>query len=90
MKRKILVVDDDRDVRETIEAALQLENYSVRSAASGEAALSMLEADLFDLVITDIRMPGTDGVTVLRRTKEIDDSIEVIILTGHGSIGYNW
>jgi PAS domain S-box-containing protein len=86
MKRKILVVDDDRDVRETIEAALQLENYSVRSAASGERAISMLEADLFDLVITDIRMPGTDGVTVLRRTKEIDDSIEVIILTGYASI----
>lgn len=86
MKRKILIVDDDRDVRKTIKAALQLENYSVKCAASGEAALSMLEADLFDLVITDIRMPGTDGVAVLRRTKEIDDSIEVIILTGYASI----
>lgn len=86
MKRKILIVDDEIDVRKTIEAALQLENYMVKSAASGEVAIALLEEEIFDLVITDIRMPGKDGVEVLRRTKEIDDTIEVIILTGYASI----
>ena len=86
MQRKILIVDDEIDVRKTIEAALQLENYMVKSAASGEAAIALLEADVFDLVITDMRMPGKDGVEVLRRIKEIDDTIEVIILTGYASI----
>ena len=62
MQRKILIVDDEIDVRKTIEAALQLENYMVKSAASGEAAIALLEADVFDLVITDMRMPGKDGV----------------------------
>jgi len=86
MKRKILVVDDEIDVRKTIEAALQLENYVVKSADSGEVAVALLEEEVFDLVITDIRMPGKDGVEVLRCAKKINDTIEVIILTGYASI----
>ena len=86
MKQKILIVDDEIDVRKTIETALKLENYMVKSAASGEVAITLLEEEAFDLVITDIRMPGKDGVEVLRRIKEIDDTIEVIILTGYASI----
>ena len=80
MDRKILVVDDELDVRRTIETALRSENYHVQTADSGETAITMLESEPFDLVITDIRMPGTDGVEVLQRTKEIDETIEVIIL----------
>ena len=86
MERKILIVDDEIDVRKTIESALKLENYMVKSAASGEAAIALLKQEIFDLVITDIRMPGKDGVEVLRRAKEIDDTVEVIILTGYASI----
>jgi PAS domain S-box-containing protein len=86
MDRKILVVDDELDVRQTIESALRSENYHVQTADSGETAVAMLESEPFDLVITDIRMPGTDGVEVLQRTKEIDETIEVIILTGYASI----
>lgn len=86
MKSKILVVDDEKDVRMTIDTALHSENYVVKTAASGDEATTLLETEPFDLVITDIRMPGTDGVEVLRRTKQIDDTIEVIILTGYASI----
>lgn len=86
MKRKILIVDDEIDVRKTIETALKLEDYMVKSASSGEAAIALLKQEIFDLVITDVRMPGKDGVEVLRRTKEIDDTVEVIILTGYASI----
>ncbi len=86
MKRKILIVDDEKDVRTTIETALKLENYMVKSAASGEAAITLLEEENFDLVITDMRMPGKDGVDVLRRVKGIDDTVEVIILTGYATI----
>jgi len=86
MNKKILVVDDELDVRKTIETALRSENYHVQTVDSGEAAIAILESESFDLVITDIRMPGTDGVEVLQRTKEIDETIEVIILTGYASI----
>ena len=86
MKKKILVVDDELDVRKTIEAALHIENYSVQTIDSGKAAIALLESEPFDLVITDIRMPGEDGMEVLHRTKQIDETIEVIILTGYASI----
>ena len=69
MQSRILVVDDELDVRTTIEAALQSERYAVHTAASGDEAISLLEKEPFDLAITDIRMPGTDGVEVLRQSK---------------------
>ncbi|MBI5406207.1 MAG: response regulator [Nitrospirae bacterium] len=82
----ILVVDDDEDILELIERHLSNKGYEVVTAYDGEQALPLLEKVKFDLVITDLKMPKIDGMEVLRRVKEKDPHIEVVILTGHGTM----
>ncbi len=82
----ILVVDDDEDILELIERHLSNKGYEVVSAYDGEQALPLLDKVKFDLVITDLKMPKIDGMEVLRRVKEKDPNIEVVILTGHGTM----
>ena len=82
----ILVVDDDEDILELIERHLSNKGYEVVTAYDGEQALPLLEKVKFDLVITDLKMPKIDGMEVLRRVKEKDPNIEVVILTGHGTM----
>ncbi len=82
----ILVVDDDEDILELIERHLSNKGYEVVTAYDGEQALPLLEKVKFDLVITDLKMPKIDGMEVLSRVKEKDPNIEVVILTGHGTM----
>src|SRR3990170_6343884 len=82
----ILVVDDDEDILELIERHLSNKGYEVVTAYDGEQALPLLEKVKFDLVITDLKMPKIDGMEVLRKVKEKDPNIEVVILTGHGTM----
>ena len=82
----ILVIDDDEDILELIERHLSNKGYEVVTAYDGEQALPLLEKVKFDLVITDLKMPKIDGMEVLRRVKEKDPHIEVVILTGHGTM----
>ena len=82
----ILVVDDDEDILELIERHLSNRGYEILTAYDGEQALSLLDKIKFDLIITDLKMPKIDGMEVLRRAKEKDPNIEVVILTGHGTM----
>lgn len=82
----ILVVDDDEDILELIERHLSNRGYEVLTAYDGEQAISLLDQLKFDLVITDLKMPKFDGMEVLKRAKEKDPNIEVVILTGHGTM----
>ena len=82
----ILVVDDDEDILELIERHLSNKGYEVVTAYDGEQALPLLDKVKFDLVITDLKMPKIDGMEVLRRVKDKDPTIEVVILTGHGTM----
>ncbi len=82
----ILVVDDDEDILDLIDRHLSNRGYEVLTAYDGEQAISLLEKLRFDLVITDLKMPKFDGMEVLRRAKERDPNIEVVILTGHGTM----
>ena len=82
----ILVVDDDEDILDLIERHLSNRGYEVLTAYDGEQAISLLDKLTFDLVITDLKMPKFDGMEVLRRAKENDPNIEVVILTGHGTM----
>ncbi|MCC7203171.1 MAG: response regulator [Nitrospirae bacterium] len=82
----ILVVDDDEDILDLIERHLSNRGYEVLTAYDGEQAISLLEKLRFDLVITDLTMPKFDGMAVLKRAKEKDPNIEVVILTGHGTM----
>ncbi len=84
---KILVVDDEREARESLEMLLHAEGYSVSIAASATEALEILEGEYHPLVITDIMMPGMDGIVFLEKIKQIyKEEIEVIMLTAYGSI----
>lgn len=82
----ILLVDDDEDILDLIERHLSHRGYEVLTAYDGEQAISLLDKIKFDLVITDLKMPKFDGMEVLRRAKEKDPNIEVVILTGHGTM----
>jgi DNA-binding NtrC family response regulator len=86
MPLKILVVDDERHVRDLCIELLQRKRYDAEGAASGYEALGKLEEKVYDMVLLDITMPGMDGIEVLRRAKEIAPDILVLVLTGHGTI----
>ena len=86
MNEKILIIDDDPDILETLDQALNQEGFQVRSASSGIEAMEIFKSEPFDLVITDIRMPQMDGLEVLKQVKQLDESVEVIMLTGYATL----
>lgn len=86
MNEKILIIDDEPDVMTTIDKILTEEGYKVKSALSGKMAIEILKAENFDLAITDVRMPGMDGLEVIRQAKKLDNFLEIIVLTGYGTI----
>jgi two-component system NtrC family response regulator len=87
MKRvKILVIDDDESLRRVLEYNLAQEGYAVLTAASGEQGLDLLKKEGADLVVTDVRMAGMDGLQVLEGVRKLDPNIQVIILTAFGTI----
>ena len=83
---RILIVDDERDIRELLFRILEKEGYVPSVAHDGPTALEMIELGVPDLVISDVRMPDMDGMDLLRRVKEIDPDLPVIIITGWGAI----
>ncbi len=85
MRPRALVVDDDDGVRYTIRSILEESDLDVEDVPSGEAALERLEASSFHLVITDLRMPGIDGLELLKRISAMPASPRVILITAHGS-----
>ena len=86
MKRKILVIDDDTSLRRVLEYNLQEEGYEVQTAPSGEEGLYLFGLSRPDLVITDMNMPGMDGLMVLRSVKEISAGTLVLIITAFGTV----
>ena len=85
-EHRLLLVDDDPFILEGIGEDLESNGYQVTCASSGESAVELLESNHFDLVITDLVMASTDGIQVLKKTKELNSDIQVIILTGFGDI----
>jgi len=85
MPSKVLLVDDEREFVQTLSERLLIRHMGSAVAYDGESALSLVEEDEPEVMILDLKMPGIDGIEVLRRVKETNPEIEVIILTGHGS-----
>jgi CheY-like chemotaxis protein len=83
--KRVLVVDDDPVVGKSIDRVLSPRGYAVITAGTGEEALSRLAAEDYDVVYTDIRMPGMDGIEVARRIKAMRPWLPVLIVTGFGS-----
>jgi two-component system response regulator PilR (NtrC family) len=82
---RILIVEDERSMREVLKILLEGERYEVVSASDGLEGLSYLANDIFDLVITDIKMPKLDGFELLKKTKEISPDTIVIMITAFGT-----
>ena len=85
-KTTILLIDDDDSLRRVIEFSLSEAGYSVKAAAGGEEGLRLFDAGAFDAVITDITMPGVDGMQVLAKVRERDEAVPVIVITAYGTI----
>ena len=83
--RKILVVDDEISLRMVLIKALEKAGFYCRNAETGEMAIPMIEAESFDLVISDISMPGMDGIELLKKVKYSHPEIDFIIMTGYAS-----
>ncbi|WP_224242316.1 sigma-54-dependent transcriptional regulator [Hyalangium gracile] len=83
---RILVVDDEEGVRSFLAESLELDGHHVEEAASGEEALALLRAKSFDLVLTDLRMPGMDGMQLLEKVQAEQPEVEFIVLTAHGNV----
>lgn len=83
---RLLLVDDEAVFREVMAKELKRRGFFVESSSKGEDALSALDAGIFDVVLLDLHMSGMDGLQVLRRIRESDIGVEVVMLTGHGAI----
>src|SRR5208337_4084174 len=86
MMERVLIVDDEEQMRELLAKVLEKNGYQVMTAGDGGQALTLLEKEPMDLVVTDVRMPGLDGMEALKAIKELNPEIVVIIMTAFGSI----
>jgi DNA-binding NtrC family response regulator len=86
MKYNILIADDEKNIREGLGKALELEDYRVYLAADGDEAMTLIENKEIDLVIADLKMPGLSGEDLLKKVVSAYPTVPVIILTGHGTI----
>ncbi len=85
-KVKILVVDDELSIRESLWAWLQQDGYAVESAADGMKALAMSQETHYDIMLIDVKMPEMDGLTLLKKIRENDQDMAIVMMTAHGDI----
>ncbi|WP_396624763.1 sigma-54-dependent transcriptional regulator [Luteitalea sp.] len=86
MSGRILVIDDEAGIRESLRMILEYEGYKCLLAATGEEGIAMARTEAPDLVFSDIKMPGLDGLEVLARLKATDESLPVVMISGHGTV----
>jgi len=83
---KVLIIEDEKNLRRSLAITLQMDNHDVIEEGSGEKGIEYLKTNLVDLVITDLRLPGIDGIEVLQQIKLINRDTEVIVMTAFGTI----
>jgi len=86
MKHTILVVDDEKEICDLFQNFLTQEGYQVFTATNGVEAISLGKQNRLDLALLDIKMPGMDGIEALQKLKKVKKDMEVIILTGYGTL----
>ncbi|HEV2499962.1 MAG TPA: response regulator, partial [Terriglobia bacterium] len=82
----ILVVEDETKMQRLLELSLSAEGYATRQASEAETALKLLRQEKFDLVITDLKLPGMDGLEFLQAVKHADAHLPVILMTAFGTV----
>jgi len=85
MPARVLLIDDDAGIRESMKMALEYQKYEYFAAASGEEGLALLQRVSPDIVFLDIKMPGMDGMETLSRIKAVDETVPVVMISAHGS-----
>jgi two-component system nitrogen regulation response regulator NtrX len=85
MKPRILVIDDEGAIRDSLRMILEYEDYQFVGAASGQEGLALAQRERPDLVLLDIKMPGMDGMEVLRKLHALDETLPVVMISGHGT-----
>jgi len=83
---KVLIIDDEKLVRWSLQQKLTREGYEVESAPTGEEGLNLIREDGYDLVLLDLRLPGMDGVHVLQEVKKLEKEVAVVMLTAETGI----
>ena len=86
MPNKLLIVDDQYGIRLLLHEIFKKEGYDVYQAANGFQAIDIVTNDRPDLVVLDMKIPGMDGIEILKRIKEIDQDIKVILMTAYGEL----
>ena len=84
--KKILIVDDESEMRVALETTLKREKFQLTCAEDGKKALDVLEDEDFDLVLRDVRMPKLNGLELLRAVKEKSPKTQVVVMTAYGTI----
>jgi two-component system nitrogen regulation response regulator NtrX len=85
MKARILVIDDEAAIRDSLRMILEYEDYQFLGAAGGQEGIALVQRDRPDLVLLDIKMPGMDGIEVLRKLHALDEALPVVMISGHGT-----
>ncbi|MEY8263428.1 MAG: response regulator, partial [Bermanella sp.] len=83
---KVWIIDDDRSIRWVLEKALEQENIESLSFENGDKVLNALNREIPDAIISDVRMPGIDGLSLLKKIHEVQPDIPVIIMTAHSDL----
>jgi two-component system, NtrC family, nitrogen regulation response regulator NtrX len=86
VKPRILVIDDEAAIRDSLRMILEYEDYEFSGASNGPEGLAAIQRDRPDLVLLDIKMPGMDGMEVLRKIRALDDTLPVVMISGHGTM----
>src|SRR3979409_2066192 len=85
-KSRVLVIDDEAAIRDSLRMTLEYEGYEFIGAATGQEGLALAEREAPDLVLLDVKMPGMDGLEVLERLRAMNEALPVIVVSGHGTI----
>jgi DNA-binding NtrC family response regulator len=84
--KRILVVDDEPQIRNFIKSLFEMGGWDVHEAPSGTDGIEKIERERYDVILTDLKMPGADGIEVLRTAKKIQSDAEVVVMTGYGTV----
>ena len=83
---RILLVDDDNDIRETMVTLLSMNDYQVTAVADGQSAIDEVNREKYNIVITDLMMPKMSGIDVIKNLKGIDPELQCIVITGYATV----
>ena len=86
MAKKILIIDDEKSIRHTLKEILEYEKYEIAEAENGIQGLELLEKEVFDIVLCDIKMPEMDGLEVLEKSRGLDQPPQFVMISAHGTI----